>query len=774
MKITLGAGDGKKPNIRVLIGILGALLLSYFGWQAWQLYQAKAAEGNAKDLRVQVAQEVDARSKNLLKEMKDRSAKAAVIDAAAKSDFATASKALADGWNGVKESEVISLDLSAAYEDVEKFGFGKLGLIEAALGSAEPQFAIIKLNDKRMMALSSQIQKEGKPLAVALAFVPADELMSKVTSANPGSTYLALRQGRISLAEAGDNFHAGKAELDAVVIKGTNMRVVSAAGEAPGGLFNLNGIGETVLALLGLIGLGYAALVKPKIKGLDPESAFVDPPTPTLAEVTGGKVGAEAIPEAEKKTKPVQAQNVSAPTSVTVDRSIFRAYDIRGVVGKTIDEKIAKLIGQAVGSLMSDKGCRSIVIGRDGRISSPSLSNALIDGLISTGRDVIDIGQVPTPLAYFGAFHFRTGCAISITGSHNPPDYNGFKIVVDGETLSGETIQDLYSRIAENRIHNADMPGQVSQRYLDDDYIERIASDVQIERKLRVVCDAGNGVAGGIAPRLLEAIGAEVEPLFCEVDGTFPHHHPDPSDPHNLQDLIDIVKRTNADVGLAFDGDGDRLGVVTKSGQIIYPDRLLMLFAADVLERNPGACIIYDVKCTGHLATHILRHGGSPLMWKTGHSLIKAKMKETEAELAGEMSGHFFFRERWFGFDDGLYAACRLLEILAANPDEPEEVFATLPQGVSTPELKIEVEEGEQYSIMQQFIANAAFEGARITTIDGLRADWSDGWGLMRASNTTPVLVLRFDAKDEASLQRIQEQFRQQISAVLPDIALPF
>jgi phosphomannomutase/phosphoglucomutase len=377
-------------------------------------------------------------------------------------------------------------------------------------------------------------------------------------------------------------------------------------------------------------------------------------------------------------------------------------------------------------------------------------------------------------MAYFGSFQLRTGCCVSVTGSHNPPDYNGFKIVIDGETLSGDAIQNIYARIAESRLFRADATGLLSVRDLKDEYIARISGDIQIERKLKVVIDCGSGVAGAIAPELLVAIGAEVEPLYCDVDGTFPHHHPDPSEPANLQDLINVVQRVGADIGLALDGDGDRLGVVTKQGEIIYPDRLLMLFAADVLERNPGACVIYDVKCTGHLATHILRHGGSPLMWKTGHSLIKAKMKETEAELAGEMSGHFFFRERWYGFDDGLYAAARLLEIIAASPDDPETIFAQLPKGVSTPELKIVVAEGEQYKFVESFIAKAKFEGARIATIDGLRADWPDGWGLVRASNTTPCLVLRFDAKDNEALARVQAAFREQLLAVDPALALPF
>jgi phosphomannomutase/phosphoglucomutase len=464
----------------------------------------------------------------------------------------------------------------------------------------------------------------------------------------------------------------------------------------------------------------------------------------------------------------------AALAGIALDRSIFRAYDIRGLVGVSLDGNIARLIGQAIGSVMHEKNQRSIVVGRDGRLSSQSMANGLIEGLRKAGREVIDIGEVPTPLAYFGSFHLRTGCCVEVTGSHNPPDYNGFKIVVDGETLAGDAIQNLYARIAENKLYRADNLGALSSRDITRDYIQRIADDIQIERKVKVVIDCDSGVAGLIAPDLLAAIGADVEPLYCEVDGTFPHHHPDPSDPANLVDLINVVQRVGAEIGLALDGDGDRLGVVTRTGEIIYPDRLLMLFAADVLERNPGACVIYDVKCTGHLATHILRHGGSPLMWKTGHSLIKSKMKETEAELAGEMSGHFFFRERWYGFDDGLYAAARLLEILGSAIDDPETLFAQLPKGVSTPEIKVAVPEGDQYRMVEEFVAKAKFEGARLATIDGLRADWPDGWGLVRASNTTPNLVLRFDAKDAESLARVQSLFREQLLAVHPALQLPF
>ncbi|MBA4284891.1 MAG: phosphomannomutase, partial [Xanthomonadaceae bacterium] len=445
-----------------------------------------------------------------------------------------------------------------------------------------------------------------------------------------------------------------------------------------------------------------------------------------------------------------------------------------GVVGATLSTDIARLIGRAVGAVMKEKGLRGIAVGRDGRLSSPDMSRALIDGLRMSGIDVTDVGMVPTPVAYFAAHQLRLGSAIAVTGSHNPPDYNGFKIVVDGETLSGTAISDLYGRIVEGRMPVAERRGDLESVDIGQEYIDRIAGDIQIERRLRVVVDAGSGVAGDLGPRVLEAIGADVETLYCDIDGTFPFHHPDPSDPHNLEDLVQAVQRAGADLGLAFDGDGDRLGVVTRTGEMIYPDRLLMLFAADVLERNPGACIIYDVKCSGHLAGFVLRHGGSPLMWKTGHSLIKAKMKETEAELAGEMSGHFFFKERWYGFDDGLYAAARLLEILATRAEEPEEVFAGLPTAISTPELKIQMQEGEPHAFIEEFVANARFEGARVSTIDGVRADWPDGWGLVRASNTTPILVLRFEADNEEALGRVQQAFRERLLAQRADLALPF
>lgn len=457
---------------------------------------------------------------------------------------------------------------------------------------------------------------------------------------------------------------------------------------------------------------------------------------------------------------------------VHVDASIFRAYDIRGVVGRSLNEQTAYLIGRALGSQAIEAGLDRFCVGRDGRLSGPQLAAATARGLVDCGLEVIDVGAVPTPALYFATHEYRTGSGVMVTGSHNPPDYNGFKIMLGGETLSGAAIQAVRARIEDERF----VSGRGSLHTVDvlPGYVQRIVDDVRLARPLKIVADAGNGIAGIVAERLYRGIGAEVVPLYCEVDGLFPNHHPDPGDPDNLQDLIAEVARSGADLGLAFDGDGDRLGVVTADGEVIYPDRLLMLFARDVLTRVPGGTVIYDVKCTGHLATEIERAGGRPLMWQTGHSLIKAKMKAEQAPLAGEMSGHFFFQERWYGFDDGLYAGARLLELLAAQERPPGEVLSALPKGVSTPELKIAMAEGEHYAFIERFRAEARFDGARISTIDGVRADWPDGWGLVRCSNTTPSLVLRFDADDQSALERVQALFRTRLLAVDPGLKLPF
>lgn len=451
---------------------------------------------------------------------------------------------------------------------------------------------------------------------------------------------------------------------------------------------------------------------------------------------------------------------------------IFKAYDIRGIVDKTLTADAVRAIGHALGSEAVKRGQRTIAVGRDGRLSGPELAGSLAAGINAAGVDVLDIGCVPTPLSYFAAFDLGTDSAVSVTGSHNPPDYNGLKMVLGGQTLYGDMIQDLRRRIVDNDL----VHGQGTTRHADvrDTYITRVTGDVKLKRRMKVVIDCGNGVAGDIAPRLFEALGCEVVPLFCEVDGNFPNHHPDPSKPENLEDVIRVLAAGDAEVGLAFDGDGDRLGVVTRDGEIIYPDRQLMLFAADVLSRQPGAQIVYDVKCTRLLAPWIREHGGEPVMWNTGHALIKAKLKQSGAALAGEMSGHMFFKERWFGFDDGLYAGARLLEILSASPDG-NAVLKALPTATSTPELNLKMNEGEPHALIAEMQKSAVFDGARdIIKIDGLRVEYADGFGLMRASNTTPVVVLRFEADNAAALERIQADFRRVLGSARPDLALPF
>jgi phosphomannomutase/phosphoglucomutase len=463
-----------------------------------------------------------------------------------------------------------------------------------------------------------------------------------------------------------------------------------------------------------------------------------------------------------------------------ISQSIFKAYDIRGVIGKTLDAETARSIGRAFGSEVRAQGGDAVVVARDGRLSGPELIQALSDGLRAAGVDVVNVGMVPTPVGYFAASvplklaggERRVDSCIVVTGSHNPPDYNGFKMVLRGAAIYGDQIQALYKRITDNRFESGS--GSYQDYDIADAYIERIVSDIKLARPLKIVVDTGNGVAGGLAPRLFKALGCELVELFTDIDGNFPNHHPDPAHPENLQDVIRALKETDAEIGFAFDGDGDRLGVVTKDGQIIYPDRQLMLFAEEVLSRNKGAQIIYDVKCTRNLAKWVKDKGGEPLMWKTGHSLVKAKLRETGAPLAGEMSGHVFFKDRWYGFDDGLYTGARLLEILARVQD-PSKLLNSLPNSHSTPELQLKLQEGENFELIARLQKSATFPQAdQVVTIDGLRVEYPDGFGLARSSNTTPVVVMRFEADNDAALKRIQEDFRRVILAEKADAKLPF
>jgi len=452
---------------------------------------------------------------------------------------------------------------------------------------------------------------------------------------------------------------------------------------------------------------------------------------------------------------------------VNLSPEIFRAYDIRGIAGRTLTPEAVHAIGRALGSMAP-----RFAVGRDGRASGPQLAAALCDGLQAAGADVVDIGVAPTPLTYFAAHYLGTGSCVSVTGSHNPPEYNGLKMVIEGHTLSGAEIQDLRRRIEQQDFRAGN--GRRSHASVLEPYVARIAGDVKLARPMRIAVDCGNGVAGMAAPGLYRQLGCEVRELYCEVDGSFPNHHPDPSRPENLADLIAAVKDGRCELGLAFDGDGDRLGVVTREGEIIFPDRQLMLFAADVLERNPGAQIIYDVKCTRLLAPWIERHGGRPVIWKTGHSLIKAKLAETGAPLAGEMSGHTFFKERWYGFDDALYSGARLLEILSRSAD-PGRVLRELPDAPSTPELNWKLAEGEPHALVAKLQVTRPFPGARsVLAIDGVRVEYADGFGLARASNTTPVIVLRFEADTDSALERIKREFRAALQPLKPDAPLPF
>ena len=457
--------------------------------------------------------------------------------------------------------------------------------------------------------------------------------------------------------------------------------------------------------------------------------------------------------------------------SMQVTASAFKAYDIRGIVGQALDEQFAEHLGRAFGSEAVALGEKVVAVGRDGRVSGPTLSAALMRGLAATGLDVIDLGAVTTPMLYYvAATRGEIGCrsGIQVTGSHNPKDYNGFKMVLGGVAIHGESIQRLRQRMEAENYSLAAQPGTIAALDILPEYTARILGDCRISRPLKIVVDSGNGIPGASAPGILKAMGCEVIDLYSRVDGDFPNHHPDPSKPENLADLIKVVRATEADLGLAFDGDGDRLGLITADGQNIFPDRQIMLYAQDILSRNPGATIIYDVKCSQRLPQAIREAGGVPMMWKTGHSLVKAKLKETGAPIAGEMSGHIFFGERWYGFDDAMYTAARLLEILSRHAD-PSAVLNALPTSYSTPELNVPVPAGNQHEVVAQLVAQADFPGAEIGTIDGLRGDYPDGFGLIRASNTTPVLVLRFEGHTPEALERIQHDFMAALRKVMPE-----
>ena len=460
--------------------------------------------------------------------------------------------------------------------------------------------------------------------------------------------------------------------------------------------------------------------------------------------------------------------DVTDEGNADIDASIFRAYDIRGIINDTLTPEAIQLIGLAIGTEAEAQGEQTILVGADGRVSSPDVMDALIAGLIASGRDVISIGQVPTPVLYFATHNSDTTSGVMVTGSHNPPEYNGFKIVIGGRTLIEEDIQGLYKRIQSDDFSSGE--GELTEINITEDYIDAIADDVVVAQPLKVVLDCGNGIAGEIAPELFSALGCDVVPLYCDVDGNFPNHPPDPTRPENLEDLVLTVKSQEADIGLAFDGDGDRLVAVTSDGDIVWPDRLMMMFAKDVVSRNPGSDVVYDVKCTRHLNSVISGFGGRPVLCRTGHSYMKAKMVETGAVLGGEMSGHICFSERWFGFDDGIYSGARLVEIVGSTAEGLAELLSEFPVSIATPEIQIPVDDASKFEIMEILGSGGDFGDATLTTIDGIRADYTDGWGLIRASNTSPILTLRFEADTDEAIEKIKRIFREQLQSVREDL----
>jgi phosphomannomutase/phosphoglucomutase len=677
--------------------------------------------------------------------------------------------------------------------DLEPFGYAVLDMLLTASESGIAPAQIHGKGEGAYLSMAVRVGDEASPAAYMLAKVNPGILTTAFEASlpDPGAFALEQHNGRFKPATI-SKLAAAPSSSERIVwirIPASLFRIGVVQGV---GATKSMGVFRLLFFIVGLVLLSFGLMLKVR-PYQPPEELEEDPvqiaPSPKSVDLHDGPdsplpqqpdgvdlddgLGAIELPDLgfSLEKMPVLHKKHALPPVELVE-SIFRAYDIRGIVGETLDAEIAYQVGQVVGSLTLEQDAGPVVVARDGRDSGPDLAKGMIAGIASTGCDVIDIGAVPTGVLYYAAYELGDGTGVMITGSHNPPDYNGFKILIGSVTQAGDRITDMYSRIQGGNLRVG--KGTISKEDMLDRYRERISGDIQLEKPLRIVADCGNGIGGVCAADVLRAIGAEVIPLFDEVDGTFPNHHPDPSEPENLKDLIDAVQMMNADLGVAFDGDADRLGVVTADGEIIYSDRLMMLFVEDILGRVPGSTIIYDVKCTGHLHEVIEEAGGTPMMYKTGHSLIKNKMKEVDAPFAGEMSGHFFFKERWYGFDCGIYAAARLLEILAADERGVQEVFSSLPNSFSTPELKVEMHEGENHDFVAEFQKVARFADAKITTIDGLRADFVDGWGLVRASNTTPVLVIRFDADSEAALQRIKDAFKQQLLAIYDQLKLPF
>lgn len=673
------------------------------------------------------------------------------------------------------------------YEASPPLGYATLDLLRRSEkdGKAPPMEVHLKGKDDEHIALLRRIEgAEGVLLGHLIVYLKLDALEAPTAKFKLIEGYAELQQtvptGRpLILARMGDPSFRNPSPLLTTRIPDTAWRWVYWPKPAPRSMDPLadlpvkqigGALAAVLLCLVAMVVVRRRQVAKqetPVTTTTAPKKPVVVNPEAIASVAPAESPGIEVEESAEIAPQPTEKPEKLA-------KEIFRAYDIRGVVSKTLTPEVVKIIGRAIGSEAKTLEQNTIAVGRDGRASGPQLADALIEGIRSTGCNVVNVGEVPTPVLYYATHYLETGSGVMVTGSHNPPEYNGLKIMLAGETLFGDRITALRTRALSGEF--ASGSGGVEMVDVTSEYVRRVTEDipVAIGNAFKVVIDCGNGVAGAVAPQLIRALGHDVTELYCEVDGTFPNHHPDPSVPENLKDLIATVKENGADIGFAFDGDGDRLGVVDGNGAIIYPDRQLMLFARDVLSRNPGAEIVFDVKCTSRLPMVIEKLGGKPVMWKTGHSFIKSKLKETGAPLAGEMSGHIFFKERWYGFDDALYASARLLEILMGLKLPPAEVFKKLPKGVATPELRVDLEEGEHLAFMEKLTQSSSFGDAKVTTIDGLRVDFADGWGLVRASNTTPSLVLRFEGDNKEALVRIGSLFKKMLLGIDPNLKLPF
>ena len=783
---------------RLLIAVAVVLVALVAGGLGWRMLQGSLDESAqretntiaiwaAKDVQAKLAEQLEALDKQL-----DLASLAQLLASGDEAALRAQEVSLAGAIDGVVGVRILARrdDRLPDYAAMPPVTYAALGMMRATVedGHPPPPEVLLFGEAEQHIAVLRALRKTDGEAVIGFVLVGLDVKAIEATfaQAQTAATYLELSQG------SGKNesvlAHKGQASLKhgppslSVPVKGSAMQVLVWAGtapaaqaEAPDSLITMTG-GVAVL-VLGTLG-ALVFLRKRKARSVEAEEDLAAASQPQFAGVDprhlAANVGPEGAPQAPNEGDEDMPHDAAQTTPSVLSDEIFRAYDVRGVVGKTLTIDVVKQLGLAIGSEAYDRGQQTLCVARDGRASSPALATALIEGLRASGRDVIDVGEVPTPVLYFATYYLETGSGVMITGSHNPPDYNGLKIMLDGDTLFGDDIQALKQRILHEEF--ATGAGNVQTMDISADYIRRVSEDIPVAlgNAFKVVVDCGNGVAGNFAPKLIRALGHDVVELFCEVDGNFPNHHPDPSQPENLQDLITAVRANDADLGFAFDGDGDRLGVVDSSGKIIWPDAQMMLFARDVLSRNPGAEIVFDVKCSSRLGKVIAKLGGKPVMYKTGHSYIKNKLKETGAPLAGEMSGHIFFKERWYGFDDALYAAARMLEILMGFKQRPAEIFAKLPAGVSTPELKVEMQEGENLQFMATLSDTEQFAQARVTTIDGLRVDWPNRWGLVRASNTTPSLVLRFEGDDEQALEQVKDTFRKLLLEKKPDLSLPF